>query len=287
VTLFLDARLSAVGGNLAAAVAINQGADIGNYQSLQPAQLLNDIRGRHLLIATHGFNVDRAAGIACLSNWERLLQFPPGAVFLGLLWPGDSIWRHGLDYPEEPRIANDAGRLAASFLDANFGGAASISFVSHSLGARVLLAAISQMHLPVRRAIFMAGAIDDDCLSAEFKAAAAKIGKISVLASRRDKVLSGAFPLGNFVAGIIAEGHPWWHAALGQRGPSMPYPSNFQSPFMIPDNWGFEHGDYLQIDPPAPSIVVPTDVPANGYPEPGAKYWQAAWTAALSSTRFR
>jgi hypothetical protein len=143
------------------------------------------------------------------------------------------------------------------------------------------------MHLPVRRAILMAGAIDDDCLSTEFKAAAAKIGKISVLASRQDKVLSAAFPLGNFVAGVIAEGHPWWHAALGQRGPSMPYPSNFQSPFMIPDNWGFEHGDYLQIDPPAPSIVVPTDVPPNGYPEPGTKYWQAAWTAALSSTRFR
>ena len=277
MTLFLDARLSAVGGNLAAAVAIHQGA----------AQFLNDIRGRHVLIATHGFNVDRAAGIASLSNWERLLQLPPGTVFLGLLWPGDSIWRHGLDYPEEPRVANDAGRLVASFLDANFGGAASLSYVSHSLGARVILAAISKMHLPVRRAILMAGAIDDDCLSTEFKAAAAKIGRISVLASRQDKVLSSAFPLGNFVAGIITEGHPWWHAALGQTGPSIPYPNNFQSPFMIPDNWGFEHGDYLQLDPPAPSILVPIDIPANGYPEPGAKYWQAAWTAALSSTRFR
>ena len=40
-----------------------------------------------------------------------------------------------------------------------------------------LLAAISKMRLPVRRAIVMAGAIDDDCLSREFKTAAAKIGK--------------------------------------------------------------------------------------------------------------
>ncbi|MGA2883191.1 MAG: alpha/beta hydrolase [Bryobacteraceae bacterium] len=287
VTRFLDVRLSAVGGNLAASVAINQGTNIGNYRSLKAAQLLNDIQGRHVLIATHGFHVNRSSGIACLSNWEGLLQLAPTALFIGLLWPGDSIWFRSLDYPEEPRVANEAGWLVAPFLDANFRGAASISFASHSLGARVLLATISQMSLPVRRAIIMAGAIDDNCLIMEFKAAAAKIGRISVLASRQDEVLSAAFPLGNFLAGVITEGHPWWHAALGQGGPSTPWPGNFQSPFEIPDNWDFGHGDYLQMDPPAPSIVVPADVPPNGYPEPGTSYWQAAWTAAFSSTRFR
>ena len=73
---------------------------------------------------------------------------------------------------------------------------------------RVVLETVSKMSLPVRRAILMAGAIDDDCMTTEFKAAAAKIGAISVLASRRDAVLSVAFPLGNFIAGIIAAGHP-------------------------------------------------------------------------------
>jgi hypothetical protein len=249
--------------------------------------LLVDIRGRHVLIATHGFNVDRAAGIACLSNWEGLLQLAPPSVFLGLLWPGDSIWLHGLDYPEEPRVADDAGRLLGPFLDANFGGAASISFASHSLGARVLLATVSNMRRPVRRAMIMAGAIEDDCLNAEFQTAAAKIGEISVLASHEDEVLSAEFPLGNFFGGILAAGHPWWRAALGQGGPSSPRPSNFQAPFEIPDNWEFGHGDYLQLDPPAPSIGVPTDVPPDGSSKPGADYWQAAWTAAFVSTRFR
>jgi hypothetical protein len=252
--------------------------------------LLSDIQGRHVLIATHGFNVDRANGIACLSNWEGLLQLAPPSVFIGLLWPGDSVWAHGLDYPEEPRIANQAGQLIAPFIDANFGGAASISFASHSLGARVVLETISRMNLPIRRTMLMAGAIDDNCLTVEFKDAAARIGEISVLASKKDEVLSAAFPLGNFLAGIIAAGHPWWHAALGHSGPSHPTPSNFHAPFEIPDNWNFGHGDYLRIDPPPPpAVALPTDVPPNGSGEPanGATGWSEAWSAAFSSTRFR
>src|ERR1700733_3753260 len=287
MTRFLDVRLAPVGGYLAALVATNLGTEIGNYHTLSEAQPLNDIRGRNVLIATHGFRVDPAAGIACLSNWEALLELAPPAVFVGLLWPGDSIWLHGLDYPEEPRVADEAGQLIARFLDTNFSGAASISFASHSLGARVLLATVSKMSRPVRRVMIMAGAIDDDCLNTEFQAAAAKIGEISVLASSHDEVLSIAFPLGNFLGGILAKGHPWWHAALGQGGPSRPWPSNFQAPFEIPDNWNFRHGDYLQIDPPSPTINVPTDVPAEGSPHPGANYWQAVWTAAFVSTRFR
>jgi hypothetical protein len=290
MTLFLDIRLSPTGGDLAASVAINQGTDIGNYQSLGTSQLLGGIQGRHVLIGTHGFNVNRADGIAHLSKWEGLLQLAPTSVFVGLLWPGDSIWAHGLEYPEAPRIADEAGRLIAPFLDANFGCAASLSFVSHSLGARVVLETVSQMSLPVRRVTLMAGAIDDDCLNTEFKTAAAKIGEVSVLASRKDEVLSAAFPLGDFFAGIIAEGHPWWRAALGHLGPSNPKPENFQAPFQIPDNWDFGHGDYLRIDPSLPPLVAtPTDVPPNGaaLPAGGACGWQEAWSAAFSSTRFR
>jgi len=290
MTRFLDVRLSASGGDLAASVAINQGTSINDYQSLDLGQLLADIRGRHVLIATHGFNVNRADGIACLSNWEGLLQLDPPSVFVGLLWPGDSIWLHGLDYPEEPRIANDAGVLIAAFLDANFGNAASVSFASHSLGARVVLQTIFKMTLPVRRVMLMAGAIDDNCLDSEYKAAAANIGEISILASKKDEVLSLLFPLGNFFAGIIAEGHPWWRAALGHCGPSKPRPANFQSPFEIPEDWDYGHHNYLQIDPPpSPDIPLPENVPPAGSAEPvgGARGWQEAFSAAFCSTRFR
>ncbi len=290
MTRFLDVRLSRSGGDLAASVAINQGTSINDYQSLDRGQLLSDIRGRHVLIGTHGYNVNRADGIAHLSNWEGLLQLTPPSVFVGLLWPGDSIWAHGLDYPDEPKIADEAGVLIAPFVDANFGGAASISFASHSLGARVVLQAISRINLPVRRAILMAAAIDDNCLTTEFNAAAAKIGKISVLASSKDEVLSAIFPLGNLFAGIIAEGHPWWHAALGHCGPSSPRPDNFQPPFEIPTNWNFGHHNYLQIDPPPPpSFPLPAIIPPTGDAEPadGACGWQEGWSAAFCSTRFQ
>jgi hypothetical protein len=271
-------------------VATFQGTSISDYESLDSRQLFEDIQGRHVLIGIHGFNVNRADGIAHLSNWETLLQLGPLSVFVGLLWPGDSIWAHGLDYPEEPRIANEAGILIAPFLDANFDNAASVSFASHSLGARVLLQTASRMTLPVRRATLMAGAIDDNCLNTEFKSAAFRIGEISLLASKKDTVLSTFFPLGNLFGGIIAEGHPWWRAALGHCGPSKPRPDTFQPPFKIPDNWSFDHGSYLQINPPPlPSIPLPTNVQPSGAAKPanGARGWQEAWSAAFCSTRFQ
>jgi hypothetical protein len=239
----------------------------------------------------HGYNVNRADGISHLSNWKGLLQLPTPSIFVGLLWPGDSIWAHGLDYPEEPKIANKAGTLVGPFLDTNFKNAASISFVSHSLGARVVLATISNMRLPIRRTILMAGAIDDNCLDTEFRDAAAKIGKISALASKKDEVLSSLFPLGNLIGGIIAEGHPWWHAALGHCGPSGSKPGNFQNPFEITSSWDYGHHNYLQIDPPPPPVPVlalPTDIPPEGAPEPagGIHGWQEAFSAAFCSTRF-
>jgi hypothetical protein len=296
MTRFLDVRLAPVGGGLATSVATMQGTDIGNYQSLGLPQLVAGIQGRHVLLVAHGFNVNRADGIQHLSNWETLLHLdPPSAlapqsVFVGLLWPGDSIFAHGLDFPEEPRIADEAGsQLIAPFLDANFGGAASISFASHSLGARVVLRTISKMSRRARRAMLMAGAIDDNCLTAEFQDAAANIDQISVLASREDEVLALAFPLGNPISGILDVGHPWFKAALGRTGPANPPPGNFQAPFEIPDVWNFGHHNYLQIDPPPPAPVpMPMNVPPPGSPLPagGATGWQEGFSAAFVSTRF-
>ncbi len=290
MTRFLDVRLDSVGGGLATTVAVSQGTSLANYQSYDLLQLRNDIRGRNVLIGTHGFKVNRQDGIACLSNWEGLLQLAPPSIFLGLLWPGDSVWGHGLDYPLEPKVADDAGQLVAPFIDANFADAASVSFASHSLGARVILQTILKMNLPVRRVMLMAGAIDDNCLITEFQAVAAKVQTISILASYKDDVLSALFPLGNLIGGILTAGHPWWHAALGHCGPANPRPGNFQSPFQIPDSWDYGHHHYLQVDaPPAPWIPIPTDVPYANSAAPcaGAAGWQEAWSAAFCSSRFR
>lgn len=297
MTRFLDCRMNPVGGELSTAVAVNQGTTIDDYTGLALADLLSAIQGQNVLIATHGFNVNRADGIASLSNWEGLLQLPPASVFVGLLWPGDSVWAHGLDYPDEPKVADEAGVLIAAFLDANFADAGSISFASHSLGARVVLETISNLSLPVRRLTLMAGAVDDDSLINEFQAAAAKVDEISVLASKKDDVLSACFPIGNFFAGIIAAGHPWWRGALGHGGPVKTWPSNLHGPYAIPENWNYQHGDYLHIaNPAAPALPIPTDIPADGSPVPGPDVgadgkpiagWTSAFSSAVASTRFR
>lgn len=290
MTQFLDLRIQPVGGELATTVATCQGTTITNYSGLLIGDLVSAIRGRHVLMATHGFNVNRENGIASLSNWGSLLQLPAASAFVGLLWPGDSIWAHGLDYPDEPKVADEAGALVAPFIDANFQAAASVSFASHSLGARVVLATIANLNMPVRRLNLMAGAIDDDCLTSEYQSAAAKVGTVSVLASQKDTVLSRLFPLGNLIAGIIAAGHPWWRAAIGHSGPAQTWPANFASPFMIPDDWNFDHGNYLQINPPpVPTLALPVDVPQAGAAEParGESGWQEAFTSGFQSTRFR
>jgi len=298
MTQFLDCRLSAVGGELAATVSVNQGTSINNYTGLTLNDMLGSIRGRHVLIATHGFNVDRSDGIDCLSNWGSILQLPqPSSAFVGLLWPGDSIWAHGLDYMVEAKVADDAGVMIAEFVDANFVDAASVSFASHSLGARVILSTISSMSLPVRQVTIMAGAVDDNALTDEFADAADKIGQISVLSSSKDEVLSWAFPMGNIFSGIIAVGHPWWHAALGHAGPAKPWPANMTAPYGIPDNWDYQHGYYLAVNqPPAPSLPLPTEVPPNGSPPLCADFqpngepvagWTEAFSAAFASSRFR
>jgi hypothetical protein len=288
MTHFLDLRLSPVGGGLATSVSVSHGSSIGNYTGMALKDLQDSIKGRHVLIAAHGFNVNRADGIAHLSNWESLLQPHPFPGFVGLLWPGDSVWAHGLDYPGEPKVADEAGSLLAAFIDANFKDAASLWFASHSLGSRVILSTISHLSLPVRGVTIMAGAIDDDCLTTEFADVAAKVGAISLLTSAKDEVLSLCFPLGNFFAGIIAEGHPWWRAALGHSGPAKPWPATLQAPFEIPDNWNFEHGNYLQIDqPPHPVLPIPLDLPPQGSPPPPGKGWQEAFSSAFVSTRFR
>ena len=143
----------------------------------------------------------------------------------------------------------------------------------------------------------MAGAVDDNALTGEFADAAAQIGEISVLSSAKDEVLTWAFPLGNLASGIIAVGHPWWHAALGHAGPAQPWPGNMTAPYGIPDNWDYQHGYYLAINqPPAPNLPIPTEVPPNGTaplcaecgpdgePVPG---WTEAFSAAFASSRFR
>lgn len=304
ITRFLDLRALWGGGEVSDTVQPKQWngtatvndpnyADHSRYFDLALADLESYVCGRDVLIATHGFNNNREDGIHALAEWRKLLDLPDSAAYLGLLWPGDSESLFALSYPAEPAHAMDAGAKLAAFVDANLQNAASLSFVSHSLGARVILEAMAQIQtpVPVRRAILMAGAVDDRCLTGEFSAIQQKAEQINVLASKEDDVLRWAFPIGDFVAEIVDHDHPWWESALGRFGPAD-RPGHYLPPCQIPDDWKFGHGNYLQTDPPAPATIPPPPVPAMPPPAAplplsGAAGWQEAWSASVVSSLFQ
>lgn len=273
-----------------------------------PQELSAEVRGSDLLIGVHGFNVHQAQAIDHLVEWNTMLALGGTGMFLGALWPGDSSWIGAVEYVFAAQTAMRAGDSLAAFINGELMEAASVSFVSHSLGARVVLEAIRKLDpsMRVRRLVMMAPAVDNDCLTKEFQSSASRVEEITIMASMEDKVLKVAFPLGNPISGVFAEGHPFWHSALGRNGPSSyPNPNNIKTGWQLPDSWMVDHSDYLPPPSPYPPGFQPgpytlplawpassAAAPATGAP-PGFqvggewRYWQSAWTAGLTSTRFQ
>ena len=211
-------------------------------------------KGKDVLLATHGFNVSYANGLASLGHLEIALAIQPGELFLGVLWPGDWVIP-AVNYAFEDKIASHGGALLGGFCNRWLASASSISFLSHSLGARVVLEAIKASARPVRRACITAGAVNADCLDAQYQAAARNCGEIRTLSSKQDLVLKLAYPPGDFLADLLDPDHKQFEPALGRGGPETPYPAGVR-PSEIADTASYDHGDYF---PPAASPV-----PAGG-----------------------
>ena len=277
MTLFVDLRASANGGVCAPGATAWKDGTLPVSESDFEAQ----VRGQDLVLATHGFNVDRDDGIRSLSGWEGLCTLPPNGLFVGVLWPGDSRYLPVLDYPVEGDEAITSGRHLAAFLNAHAAGAASLSFASHSLGGRMVLETVAGLDRGVRRLVLMAGAIENDCLAREYRDAAAKADEVYVLASRSDWVLQFAFPLGNPIGQILMHGHPYFRTALGRDGPAQPIPQG--GAWQIPDPWDYVHSDYLPGNPGGNPAALPASQPASDAPTPASK---PAWSACVLSTVF-
>lgn len=292
---FLNTRSLPVGGGVGPLTVIDES------NAVHPASdVVSAVRGHDALMVTHGFNVSQMDGLQTLSDWAKLLNIG-STVCVGMLWPGDARWIHVVDYPVEGNEAMVAGNEVAAFINANFSGALSLSFASHSLGARMVLQTIAGLSRSVRRLFLMAGAIDNTCLSSEYAMAASKVQSISVLASRSDEVLQWAFPTGNFVSGLFSRGVPYIHEAIGREGPAEPYPSpdNVHADWEIPDGWNYGHGSYL---PPSPLGAAPIRYPALPYFPPAempappsfapstlagnATLWQPGFSAAVQTARW-
>ncbi len=282
MTLFVDLRATPSGGICASeATAWDDGT-----RPVSAAEFASRASGRHVILVTHGFNVNRESGINALLNWEQHCRFPGDMLFIGVLWPGDSRYFPVVDYPFEGDEAITSGRLLARFVNEHADGAASISFVSHSLGARTVLEALKGLNRGARRLILMAGAIENDCLVKEYQEAATKAKEIYILASRSDLVLKLAFPIGNLVGEIVTRSHPYFRTALGRVGPAQPLPLEQQGGlWQIPNGWDYGHLDYLPSDANGPLCVPPVRVPGEADPPPLADGWKPSWSAGAVSTQ--
>jgi pimeloyl-ACP methyl ester carboxylesterase len=209
---------------------------------------------KDVLFATHGFNVSMGEGVCALARLETLFNLPGSCQFVGILWPGDS-WIPVINYPFEGQVAADCGRRLARFCDRSLASASSISFVTHSLGARLALEAAQALGTKVRSVCLAAAAVNDDCLTHEYAGAFANSNIVSVLASRQDLVLKLAFPIGDPIADLLHADHKPFEAALGYVGPPAAIGATVP-PWLIPGNLGYNHGDYLPPSDPKAAFPV-------------------------------
>lgn len=265
MSLFLSFRSDEVGGAVVDPQPLeDDGADDAvGFRLVDLDRLGSMVAGRNLVFAAHGFNVSRSEGARSLRRLEAHLDLPAASLFFGLLWPGD-YWLPVLNYPFEGDVAMDCGRRLATFCAAWLSGAHSYSFLSHSLGARLVLQAAQGLARPAQLLCLTAGAVNRDCLSREYAGAEANTVAVSLLASRADLVLKLAYPLGDPLADLLHEDHALFTPALGYNGPPSPAPAAVASPWQIAETEEYGHSDYF---PPGESATAGTAP---------AKWWRSA-----------
>jgi alpha/beta hydrolase family protein DUF900 len=248
MTYFLNFRSQGVGGPAVDPYLLSGdgSTDPPAVSIIPPAQANSLFAGRHVLFVTHGFNVSYQAGANSLELLGRYLGLANPYLFVGMLWPGDA-WLPVVDYPFEGDVAIDCGKRLAAFCNTSCAAAQSLSFASHSLGARLLLQAVAGLARQAKLVCLMAGAINRDCLIAQYAVAAAKCDRIVALASDNDDVLKLAFTVGDPFADLLHDDHTPFQPALGSNGP--PTPTSVQPPWQIADGEDYGHGSYM---PPGP-----------------------------------
>ncbi|MBY3544800.1 alpha/beta hydrolase [Rhizobium laguerreae] len=264
MTLFMNFRERSVAGGVKDPTFLEGTAQTvgGGLKVISDGAVIRRTSRRDVLFATHGFNVSMPEGVCSLGRLEEALNLPESCQFIGILWPGD-FWIPVINYPFEGETATDCGRRLARYCDRNLRSSSSISFITHSLGARLALQAAQVLQTKVRSICLTAAAVNSDCLTTQYAGAFANSSIISVLASHKDLVLKLAFPIGDPIADLLHSDHAPFRPALGSGGPPSAVGATVP-PWQIPDTAGYNHGDYL-----------PPSERAAAFPDAGAKWNRA------------
>jgi esterase/lipase superfamily enzyme len=212
-------------------------------------------RNKEVLFVTHGFNVNAKKGINALGRFDQRLHVTGAEFCVAVLWPGD-WWIPAINYPVEAGDAVDCGQRLAKFCKDNLSEANSISFVSHSLGARVFLEAVKRLDGRARVLCMAAAAMDDNCLLKQYVVPVGKTDRIVNLASKKDWVLHYAYPAGDAVSDAFGDDDSPFVGALGRYGPRTPRAPNVTG-YEIPERLDYGHGSYL---PPSDKNPAADDI---------------------------
>jgi hypothetical protein len=202
----------------------------------------------------HGYNVNREHGRASLHRLAAHLAATQHEAVVAVLWPGDH-WTRAASYSFGGRDADDSARALADYVSTYITRSTELSFVSHSLGARVVMETIKRLGAyRIRQVALMAPAIDDSSLanpSVYFMASSAA-ERVAVLASRKDTILKYAYPAGDALQAFVFFWKDVVDLALGYHGPrkskSYGIPANVYVE-QIPDARAADHGHYIPGDP--------------------------------------
>ncbi|WP_165184631.1 alpha/beta hydrolase [Caulobacter soli] len=268
--LYVNLRYASVGGGLRSDPYLIEGA-VGDAAprmvSLNSREAAQRVAGRSLVFTVHGFNVSYDKGLRSLARLETQLALPPNFLCVGVLWPGD-FFIPAINYPGEWRDAVNGGKALARFVNTTLGGATDVSFVAHSLGCRLALEAVAGLQRKAARVCLMASATDDNCLEKPYDVSVANSQLLTWLASKKDKVLKLAYPIGDWAGDIFfGDRDSPWHGALGRYGPkwSRTIPDNARG-FPIADGLGYDHGDYFPPSAPgAGGAIQPRQQAAAGF----------------------
>ncbi|MCO6456745.1 MAG: alpha/beta hydrolase [Pirellulaceae bacterium] len=174
-----------------------------------------DLAGQHVVCLVHGYNVTTDEGLRAARDFFLLLHAAlerdradtRQVTFLSFTWPGDTGTVY---FNDAQQYAQHSGVALFELLRAARGHLpASLALVSHSLGAHVLLRALSvlgerrfrdRVDFRVDRALLLGAAIEDDVFSRpergdeyHFPEAAFGLQRLHMVISRSDDVLGGAF----------------------------------------------------------------------------------------------
>lgn len=233
--------------------------DPNQLRPVTPRELARAVTGKDLLFVAHGFNVSQSEGVAQLSALEAALRAGTGGgpplgrnmAFFGVLWPGDS-WLRYVNYVVEGDTAEDSGLRLATFCNQSLGAARSLSFVSHSLGARVILTTAAALDRDPEMLCLTAAAVNSDALSRGHAAAARRTRRLYNLSSEHDRVMKLGFPVGDIFGDLLSsDDGSHFKRALGLVGARPAGTPQGLVDRKIPSGWGvpsaneYDHDNYL------------------------------------------